>query len=540
MKRKVHFFGIAGAVVLVFALISDALVVYDLFNFFWIHLSIGALLILFFLFRGGLSLLSSAAVKRKALFSLGMTTYSSLFVGVLILVNFIAYQHEIFRYDSTAYKIYTLAPQTKAMLDSLSHKIALRGFYVAGKVDKDVDDLARLMDRYSDKVEWSVVDPEKNPTLVEKYGIVEGGTVHLTLDVGNNGATRSSKISGKISEQDIVNSILKLTRAGKKVVYYLVGHGEPSLSDGKTTNGYLFFKESVEGDNLAVKELVLSQTKSIPRDAAAIIIAAPQKNLLEIEMGIIEDYLRAGGRAVFFHEPRRTRDIERLAKPFAIQVGRDVVVDEVQRMFSGPSLGVEPMVRQYGAHPITASLSEGAVFSIASSVRATSPISESEVFNVSELALTSKESWAEQNLDLIFSATPAAKREEGDLAGPISIASAAEFAPTLSVKSEERTAGRESKSQTETARNGRLVVFGDADFVSNANIRQLFNRDLVLNSLNWVIGEEEGITIRPRSLRESTKAISQEQLSAMFLLTGLLLPETLLLGGLGVWWKRKQ
>jgi len=87
---------------------------------------------------------------------------------------------------------------------------------------------------------------------------------------------------------------------------------------------------------------------------------------------------------------------------------------------------------------------------------------------------------------------------------------------------------------------GRVVVIGDADFVNNANIRQLFNRDFFLNILNWTIGEEEGVTIRAKSLRRSVKVLTNRQISLIFLVAGVLIPELVTLAGFVVWWARSS
>jgi len=137
-----------------------------------------------------------------------------------------------------------------------------------------------------------------------------------------------------------------------------------------------------------------------------------------------------------------------------------------------------------------------------------------------ELAKTSVEGWAEKDLEKIFSQKdPTAEKDANEMSGPVPLASAVE------------SAEGESRS--------RIVVFGDSDFVNNVSIRQLYNKDLFLNSLNWVLGEESQVSIRPRSLRKSLKAITAEQFTLLFLLTGILLPEIVALTGFFIYFKRK-
>ena len=49
-----------------------------------------------------------------------------------------------------------------------------------------------------------------------------------------------------------------------------------------------------------------------------------------------------------------------------------------------------------------------------------------------------------------------------------------------------------------------MVAVGSAAFANNRYINIFFNRDFFLNTANWLVGQEELISIRPRSVRSST------------------------------------
>ena len=48
------------------------------------------------------------------------------------------------------------------------------------------------------------------------------------------------------------------------------------------------------------------------------------------------------------------------------------------------------------------------------------------------------------------------------------------------------------------ARPGRLVVIGNSEFISNANLNLAANRDLLLNALGWLAREEDLVALRGR------------------------------------------
>jgi ABC-type uncharacterized transport system involved in gliding motility auxiliary subunit len=84
----------------------------------------------------------------------------------------------------------------------------------------------------------------------------------------------------------------------------------------------------------------------------------------------------------------------------------------------------------------------------------------------------------------------------------------------------------------------RVVVFGDATWIENGNLSAMGNRDLILNSINWIMGEEGGVAIGPKSIRASVAPIPQSTFNVI-LAFSFLGPEIILLFGLFIWWRRR-
>jgi ABC-type uncharacterized transport system involved in gliding motility auxiliary subunit len=118
-----------------------------------------------------------------------------------------------------------------------------------------------------------------------------------------------------------------------------------------------------------------------------------------------------------------------------------------------------------------------------------------------------------------------AKFGQGDIKGPITVAAAVE-ANLDQLKHGKGTA--------------RLVIFGDTDFAGNQFIENFFNRDFIMNSVDWLAGQANAISIRPRTLRASRFSLTIGEFDAVFVLSVLLLPELLLIIGIAVWWERRS
>jgi ABC-type uncharacterized transport system involved in gliding motility auxiliary subunit len=86
----------------------------------------------------------------------------------------------------------------------------------------------------------------------------------------------------------------------------------------------------------------------------------------------------------------------------------------------------------------------------------------------------------------------------------------------------------------------RLAVFGSLEFADNQHLEgTYFNHDLFLNTVGWLVGQSDLVSIRPRTMRTSRVNFSQSEGTIIFYLSVLIVPELLLIIGLAVWWRRE-
>jgi ABC-type uncharacterized transport system involved in gliding motility auxiliary subunit len=169
------------------------------------------------------------------------------------------------------------------------------------------------------------------------------------------------------------------------------------------------------------------------------------------------------------------------------------------------------------------------VFSFSSSVIA--PKESPKGGSYTELLKSGPNSWAEKNLQGLFNPEGAtAASDPEDVKGPVSIA----------VAYEREVDDASTESGEEKFKNStRVVVFGDSTWIENGNLTAMGNRDVALNSVNWVTGEEGGVAIGPKSLRASVAPIPQATYNIMLAMS-FLGPELILLFGLFIWWRRRE
>jgi len=242
-----------------------------------------------------------------------------------------------------------------------------------------------------------------------------------------------------------------------------------------------------------------------------LVIAGPTRKFLDPEINVLRRYLLNGGRALILLDPEIATGLEPLLKEFNVTVGNNVVVDPERRLpYASP---LQLVIGLYGDHPITRRLQTFTMFFLARSV---SVLDAGNTVNVaSELLMTGRRGWGETETD----GDTFRFDEDKDLVGPVSVG--------VTVENE--------KSGL------RLIVIGDADFITNREITQGGNRDLFLNSVNWLLKREFLVSVGTKTIVEMKRLeLDKFQLSVITLLVIGVVPALSLLAGLFVWLARRQ
>lgn len=530
-NRWLRFFSVLGVVVLLFGVLGGLFVGWGFSSLIeavmTVHLLGGLLLLSIWFITIGMQNVgeASAVLKgRTVRFGANAVSYTAVFVGLLVVVNWMATRHD-HRWDLTENGVFSLSRESVDVIKGLKKPLKIVAFKVGGMQDEDsVDQLLKLYQfEEPSKITTEFVDPRKKPHLVDKYGMKPGDVVYL--EYGEGEGSQVSRVN-EGSEDTITNGIIKMTRGDAKKIYYVQGHDEAEL-EGVLPTGVKKLSDAIKNEHLTIEGIVLGQKGAVPDDASALILLAPKKELLPEEREMIIKYVEGGGHLLLFTDPRAPEDARAIAAKFGIDIGNDVVIDQVQRLFAAPALGAQPMVRDYGAHPITANFSPEdniTIFNLASTVT-TQQKSENGV-TYTELARSSPTAWGETSLALVFDADePGAIKEPNDKVGPVSMAMAYE----KKIEGADKDAPKVS----------RLVVFGDSDWVLNANFNVYAHRDFVLRAIGWAAGAEGGVVISPRSMREPKFDPIKPETYAKIMASSFVIPELIIIFGLIIWWKRR-
>ena len=96
-----------------------------------------------------------------------------------------------------------------------------------------------------------------------------------------------------------------------------------------------------------------------------------------------------------------------------------------------------------------------------------------------------------------------------------------------------------AEEQKNGPKTARLAVFGNSAFAANAFLTQASNGDLFDNTVNWLAQDENLISIRPKTHTDRRVLFTRVQERLFFWFSLALVPGTVLVAGVVLWWKRR-
>jgi len=446
---------------------------------------------------------------------------SVFFFGIVILLNYVFNKHS-FRIDLTANKQYSLAEQTIKVLQNLDKEVKIIVFFSSSE-RSGITNFINEYQHYSSKLKYSFYDPDKSPEIARNYGVSMPQTVIL------ESAGKLERIFG-LNEQQLTNALIKVTRKGNKVIYFITGHGERDIENYEA-DGVISMKGVLVAMNYEVKAINLILQKSVPEDCAVLVINGPESELYKTELDSIDAYINRGGKVFFLLDPAPSPGMPEFFNKWGITVGNDLVVDPSG---TGQQYGYSiaaPYVTEYNQyHPITKNFTDGTLYPLVRSV--TPKLGELPAgVSVDYLCRTTSQSWGEvdfqsdpnnpdEQLDAEFN-------KEKDLQGPVTVAVVVMKSPGV------------SPFISASSQKGAMVVFGDSDFSTNQYARSP-NGDLFLGVLNWLAEEEDLVAIPPKDPANRRVQMSAKEAKFILYLTVFIMPGIVLIFGLSVFFRRRS
>jgi ABC-type uncharacterized transport system involved in gliding motility auxiliary subunit len=451
-------------------------------------------------------------------------------LAILVAVNYLSVRQNK-RWDLTANQVFSLSEQTIKVLKGLDAPAKITVFDQAAAFDRFRDRLEEFTYQ-TPQLSIEYVDIDRQPARAKAANVTQTGTLVLEYK------GRVERVTN-LEEQDIANALIKATTGQERKVYFVSGHGERDPASSERT-GYSSVADALKGDNYAFEKLVLAQSPTVPDGATAVVIAGPVTDYFPAEIDALKTYLGKGGKLLAMLDPAEKPgagampNLTGFLKEWGVEVGDDIVVDAsgVGQIFgAGPTV---PVAASYPAHPITDRFQLMTAYPLARSITTTTV----EGKTAQSFIETSPRSWAEKDVaSLSGQGEVTLDADRGDRQGPIVLAAAvsAPVANPAATPEPEPKPGEPTPPKPET----RVVVVGDSDFAANYGLGIQGNRDLFMNTLNWLSQQEGLIAVRPRSPEDRRLTMTADQMTRVMLLSLGIVPGAVFLLGIVTWWRRR-
>ncbi len=452
--------------------------------------------------------------EGRALYGLSTVLGSIVFLGICVVVYAFA-AHTDKAWDLTQEGRRQLAPQTIQVLENLSKDVSVIGFFL--QIDDELVKIAQektvrfleMCQRHTPHLKVEILDPQIDRPRLEGLGITHAstqGTIVIRCGTRQKVVTLGGA-SPRLEEREFTNSLINVVRDAQPKVCFLSGHGERSIEDENESTGGSGLKLLLEGEAYTTERVAIRITQpEVPADCDVLVVngvavSGPQSDLHPEEIRAIQEYLDRGGRMLVMIDPwarvrqgglQQDQFLPWLHRNFGIVVGEDMVVSPetgwsvelTPNTSAFPPMGPDDEFRASFSqrHSITTDSDQPMVFAVARSVRLEPKLPDGVVG--SELLRTPPSFYAETDV-VALKETGKAYKSPDEADGPVPVAVAVTTKTDFQV------------GDTGQTRDARIVVVGDSDFASNAQLTVVpGNLNFILNAMAWLSENEELIAIR--------------------------------------------
>lgn len=425
-----------------------------------------------------------------------------------------------------------ISDETRSYLDGLDEDVEI---YLIAEEGQESEYLDVLLDNYaaaSGHITVEQKDPVLYPTFVGQYTSETLSDNSLILVCGDesrvvsyndlytfNSSTYSYDFA---AESAITSAIVALTSDDLPKIYYLSGHSERDLPTE--------VQKDVEDSNYETATLNLLSEGSVPEDADAVIMYAPESDLSEEEKDALLDYLEGGGSFLLVtdYDDADMPNLDDLMNAYGLEAVDGLVVegDGGYRLMGYPYYLLPSL---NGGHEVTSKLAEeGAyvMFPLAHGIREIDQYRSS--LTITPLLVTSDSAYIKTdpaNAETL-------EYEDGDISGQAVVG----MASSEEVDTDE---GDDADTQAET----RVVWYSTSLFLDPSVDARVGgnNSELFTDTLVW-LADADGTTVSlaSRSMGISVLTVDSTEASTVSAIMIGVIPVGFLIWGFVIWRARRR
>lgn len=470
-------------------------------------------------------------MKNRLKYGLNSLIITAAVIAAILIINAIVSvigSKANLKIDMTHDRVYEMSDWTKEAVRGVDRDVTIYALYPQSVSGDNAYAVRRYLENYArlnSKIHIEYIDPYTNPAFAQKYTsrgesvsegtiIAECGDKYRIVPFDKQferGVLKDEETTNLYlsMESSVTNAVLYVTSAGAgQTIYFTEGHSETSA----------YFPEALKNDGRSVDKLDLSG--GIPEDAAMVIISCPERDISEAELGVIDEYMKNGGRLMYVTSAGMSanENLNGYMAEWGIDVHNDCIAEEdSDYLLSIHNDTVE--LAGMESHDITDNL-------IAQKLKLIAPFSSSldikgtNKHNAVQTALlkSSVKSWSAElkngSLD-----------KDTAVQGPRSIAVLSE---TLD-ENKAKVFVLSSLFALESGVNGQPILTQSS----------YANRDFILNTISYMCDEQNGTYLRSKDISTNLLSVTESQKRVCRIFLMYLLPIAIIAAGIAVWRKRK-
>ena len=303
-------------------------------------------------------------------------------------------------------------------------------------------------------------------------------------------------------EEVMTSALLEITEPKQNKVYFVGGHGEIDYKDPRDPTGRELtrLKQSLSRQNLLHAELILAEVDKVPDDAKAVMVMGPKLDYSARDLRLLDEYWDRKGRFLICTGPVRGRMAnfnQWLERCGVTPLGDDVITVHVEGFIgkvyrAGLLSGNSPILNGIKGSVIQSEVP-------IQSLLLNRTMETTAQLRMADLMVAPKGFWGETTPFSEGGGAPT-RDPKTDHLPPL----------TLAVQVE-KGASSDAKVKLETAR---MVVVGSSELLSDRGFDAASAAEgLGVNSVNWLLGRENLISLPPKRTDKKTYSLTPEQVA---------------------------
>ncbi len=474
-------------------------------------------------------------------------------LAVLVFVNIIANRlpSKLTEYDLTRSDLFDLSEETEKIIKNAEQDITVYWLVSSGAEDKTIHTLLNRYSDLSDRFHVEVIDPDRYPSFLKDHNLgtiinnsllivsgereryVSNDTIFLQLENYSTGAY-DTEFDGEGAITTAVNYVLN----GKTLkIYATIDHGETILDDT--------YLSALGRSNHEVIDLSLMSAE-IPGDCDLILINNPSKDFTADEVKEIEAYVDNGGKLLLITMPSEGEipNLTELSAHYGLSETEGVIIEGNPDYYAA-RYGAYALVPELIKHEITQPLIDAGYpvfFPISAGIGKTEE-SAGLKYTYTDLLTTTNMSFSKiagYNMQTY-------EKEEGDIAGPFTIAMLVELREPLEEQAEQandlwaQAEIAEKKENADKENVGEFLWF-TSNALTSPSLNEIVsgaNEDLFINSVAYMTEQKDSIAIHSKSLNNDRLSVSSSD-SLLWTIILIAVPVTFIAVGIFIVVRRRR